>query len=1122
MKKFSPASSKTKESSKLRGFLRGSFLSSTSSNKSAASSSSHRRKEGNNKTTSKKSSDERQGRDRTLRTTLDTDKNANGRRSLSGAKSADILASKQKPSHAHHHGSHSDLRLRSKSPSRQRIEQFMKGMRARERSRSVSRDRQLRTSGSDLQTSDSEHRSARQRLTSSDHQRVSSHERDVRRSSNEILFRTRSTSTEKLVRSTSTEKLGQSTSKERVVRSTSSHQRSSSQERLQQLLESRSNKKSPRQSVEDDDSSSEEDSDDGRSFFSTGAKSTEHSKSSHRTASVTPESPSLRRSLFAKLPSRKESDSDDPEAWFRAINQRDWVSVEELIRSYDFKKYRPDDSNSAHSRKQQKKLRVLKYLPSKSSKSFSDEDDAEEEELISPLLRTDSHGRTALHLACKEFMPWRMLQSLFFLERGAVTIVDNDGRLSLHHALISNHDTRILDRFIHANAEDLLLPDSLSRTPMGYAILRAAFKRDSSIEATWRTPLTKEELDWQTQQTEKWTNAQFLLDALVARRKLLSKKYERRLLLEAAEAFAPPSVIDAMLSVSARILQPDQGMAEQLLQLLINQGYSISIIQKALKICSETMPQMALVSCIRRGMAGHYEGGCVVCYREEFQRETSFRTEIIQAYKQMHMASGDLALTVACQEWWDTLKFLIGYSSLASLKPQALDESYLLHYILMIPDSSPSLVELLIRMFPNTRFVADPQTEALPIHLACQFWKGSASRNGNDTEALQVLNLVVAGDFELARQRYHRRYPLQLAILARQSWLFVKTIVTLRPKVVNVIDPWTRLYPFQLAAMDKAHVTSDPKDDALSLHHNACYDNEDGQLDVVFELLKMNPVAVSPILSCGSGDPKGDLGPVAQHVLSWCYVFKRHGWVLNRQRLETLRNAISNGRLPESMLKWFEKLKLFIWKVYDWKNAGKYIAYMPHHDIFLVHAALSNGGTPPIAIELLLELFPNSIKTPIPGTNQLPAHVAAESPSYPPMPFETVISMTSALEMLVLAHPGAATLESDGRNLLQIAIDSGKTWPEVQCIVLEQPTLLKLRDARNHLFPFQQMASAESFMPLQDWMQAKTFALKWTDRSPAENGLMLRRFQREYHLEKLSAIVEMLRAQPEALEVCMP
>ncbi len=807
------------------------------------------------------------------------------------------------------------------------------------------------------------------------------------------------------------------------------------------------------------------------------------------------------------------TNSDDPEAWFGAIGRRDWITAEQLIRSYDFKKYRPYNSAT---RKPAKKLRVLKYLPSKDRKGEEDEQVG-----ISPLLLGDSQGRTPLHLACKEFMPWKLLQSLFFLERNAVFVTDDDGRLPLHLALIASHDIRILDRLIHAHPASLLHPDKLARTPMGYAILRAEHKRDKAIQGTWRIPTQQEQRDWQTQQAENWKNVQFLLDAFVARRKLLSKDHEAPLLIHALEAFAPPSVMNDMLSVSARILQQDDVMAERLLQMLVSLEYPIAIIHKALKICLEIIPRTQLMSCIRRGMMEHYDRGCFPCYQG-----VCFRTDLLQAYKRKQVHQGELVLGDATQEWWDMLKFLIGFSSSASLKTHTLDETYLLHASLLIPDSPARLVELLVRLFPHARFEEDPETNALPIHLACQYWNSNGKRNYEySMEKSIVLKMMVTGDSTLVRKRYHRRYPLHLAILSGQSWRFIQTILSLHPKVLSVPDHWTRLYPFQLAAMNISSEIPDPKyntNDRSSPSDSTFGDrNENHQLDMIYQLLRMNPVAVSPILSCGSGDPSGDLGLVAQHVLSWCYSYKNHGWILNQPRSEALRWAISEGVMPKSrsIIIWFNQLKVLIWKMYDLKNTDKRIAYMPHEDVYLLHAALSHSGTPPIAIELMLMLFPKSIAIPIPGTDEYPIHLAAKSPSYAPMPFETV-PITSILEMIILANPKTVSLVSNGRNILQIAIDAGKTWQELYPIVQNHRSLLKQRDPSTGLFPFQQVASCKSFLSLQDWMHVKTFAMKWTDRTPAENGLMIRRFQRKYQQEKTTTIFEMLRAQPRVLEMC--
>lgn len=803
--------------------------------------------------------------------------------------------------------------------------------------------------------------------------------------------------------------------------------------------------------------------------------------------------------------------SDDPQAWFDAIGRHEWIAVEQLIRSYDYKRYRQNDSTP---RKPQKKLRVLKYLPSKDRKNPN-----EEQVEYSPLLFGDAHGRTPLHLACKEFMPWKLLQSLFFLERNAVLITDDDERLPLHLALIANHDTRVLDRLIHAHPDSLLCPDKLARTPMGYAILRADHKRDKSMPMTWRKPMNQKEWDWQTQQVENWENVEFLLETFVARRKLLSKKHEQSLLMETVDALAPPSIVNNMLSVSARILQKDQSMAVRLFQMIVRLDYPITVIQKALKICLETMPQFVLMSTIRQGLNEHYERGCIPCYREDLRQERSFRVDLLHASKQKQGGgNGGWVLGDACQEWWDKLKFLIGFSSSASLKMHTLDETYLLHSTLKIPDSSPGLVEFLIRLMPKVRFEADPETDAMPIHLACQYWNDYGNRNyERSMEAAVVLKMIVRGDASQPRNRHHRRYPLHTAILARQSWRFIQTILSLDTRILSAPDPWTRLYPFQLAAMTTFCGTTNP---ALVTKTTTADSEENRKLDMIYQLLRMNPVAVNPVLSCGSGSLNGDLGLVAQHVLSWCYVYKNKNWVLNRSRLEALRGAISKGSIPEtkSIKTWFAQLKTLIWKVYDQKNAGKRIAYMPHDDIYLLHAALSNGETPPIAIELLLELSPKSIMTPIPGTDEYPIHIAANGPSYNPMPFETIVSMTSTLEMIILASPQKIDIQSNGRNILQIAIQSGKNWHDLRPIIQQYPVLLQRRDPVTGLLPFQQVACIESFVSLHEWMQAKTFATKWTDRTPTENGLMIRKLRREYQDDKTNTIYEMLHAYPHALE----
>jgi hypothetical protein len=802
----------------------------------------------------------------------------------------------------------------------------------------------------------------------------------------------------------------------------------------------------------------------------------------------------------------------DTSKWHAAINNHDWDVIEQMLQSYDHKLYRKPGSPQK-SKKPQRKLRVLKYLPTNGSKEDKKGD------LVSPLLEVDSKGRTALHFACKEHMPLKLLQRLLFFEQHAATVTDSDGRLPLHIAIIGNLNKQVLDRLIRANPAGLAVPDALKRTPMAYAILRAEHRRDKTVVVTWRHPTSKRQAEWQAHQEESWDNVKFLLETLVTRRKPLSKTHERLLLLESVECLAPPSVLDPMLSVSAKILQEDEGKALHFFQLLFRFNYPVPIFQKALKICGATVSDLVLVGAIRRGMVEHYEGGCAGIHRENIDRELSYPSELLHSCRKKQLGGESLIISKECQEWWDQLRFFLGYSSYNLNNAHELCDDYVLHYAMTIPETPSSLVELLVRLFPFARYEIDPATGALPIHLACKYWDCSGTSKSDNKATTQVLNLLLAGDFTLAWKRYKRRLPLHLAILGGKSSAFLHALLALDVKTANVRDPFTRLFPFQLAVLESSMLA---KSLDTSYDSTKSRGEDTRQLDTIYELLRANPIAVCPMMAYGSGDPKGDVGLVAQHVLNWCYTYKKgkfeSEWVLNQVKTKVLRDAISKGYIPEVLKKFWIKLKNLIWTFYDERNAGRRIACMPRNGEYLLHAALSNGGTPPIAIELLLELYPASVQMKIPGTDRYPIHIAAGSPSYMPLPFESVISMSSALEMIVLVHPEGLHLESSGRSVLHIAIDSGKIWQELDPVLEQDPKSLSVPDVCSGLFPFQQIASSETFVPTHRLIRSKTSTVKWNERSPEENGRMMRELQRDYGREKLSAIFDMLRAKPEALE----
>lgn len=184
--------------------------------------------------------------------------------------------------------------------------------------------------------------------------------------------------------------------------------------------------------------------------------------------------------------------------------------------------------------------------------------------------------------------------------------------------------------------------------------------------------------DWQTQQCKNWEKVSFILETFVTRRQLLSTLYERSLLLDATKYVAPPSVLSALLSLSTQIIRQNTVLAGKLLHFLFRYQYPISVFEKFLRICLESVPASEWKTGVRNGMMKLYGAGKKEFQRENFSSNLSFQSELLQAYKR-HPLGQDKVLSVACQEWWNKLKFFIGFSSSGTLKGHMLDETSLLH-----------------------------------------------------------------------------------------------------------------------------------------------------------------------------------------------------------------------------------------------------------------------------------------------------------------------------------------------------------------------------------------------------------------------------------------------------------
>lgn len=413
------------------------------------------------------------------------------------------------------------------------------------------------------------------------------------------------------------------------------------------------------------------------------------------------------------------------------------------------------------------------------------------------------------------------------------------------------------------------------------------------------------------------------------------------------------------------------------------------------------------------------------------------------------------------------------------------------------------MIEYLCRLNPAARYKRDDVTDALPIHLACMYWHPEKYGIGSESSHKKILNLLLAGDFDLVRRGCHGRIALHYATLNGKSMSYIQSLLNLNQETTSIRDPLTKLLPFQLAAT-----------------LGKCQDDQPTQqLDVIYSLLRANPLVESV-------DPESEMNPLTQHVLRWCYDIVPRGtrskWKLNSKRKILIRQAIKNCHIPEEMKKWFVTLKELIWEAYD-KHKGENWDSMTEptrRDDYFLHATLwSSSHIPPIAIELLLEFFSSAIHGKEPITGLYPLHIAAQVQTYDPLPFEKTLSMGSALEMITLLDNRALRIKTtEGKLPLHMAIESGKRWKDLKAMINIAPKTLSVPDPSTGLFPFQMVAYGRYIIPDNDNLCVKMAHTKFKIVSTEEIAQKLCSICKRYELEKLTSIFSMLRAKPSVID----
>jgi len=203
--------------------------------------------------------------------------------------------------------------------------------------------------------------------------------------------------------------------------------------------------------------------------------------------------------------------------------------------------------------------------------------------------------------------------------------------------------------------------------------------------------------------------------------------------------------------------------------------------------------------------------------------------------------------------------------------------------------------------------------------------------------------------------------------------------------------------------------------------------------------------------------------------------------------------VLRDGRLPKEsehpgFHDWWKKMEFLI----AFGTGQKLKAEKNYPTEHLLHAALSNSDVPPLAVRLLLALYPDSIQLENPATPQndsslegcLPIHLACVTTDYIPRYYEAqmmgstllpspddgIVSShrrdmssnnhLSTLAIVVQADPSTVYKRHNRRLPLHMAIHAGKLHSSLQPLIDAAPETLYCRDPETFLYPWLHVAAA--------------------------------------------------------------
>jgi hypothetical protein len=723
---------------------------------------------------------------------------------------------------------------------------------------------------------------------------------------------------------------------------------------------------------------------------------------------------------------------------------------------------------------------------------------------------------------------------------------DNSQQLPLHVAMIHKWPYPLVEKLIKIHPNALREKDRKGRTPLGYSVeltiseQQEMFKDfDSALEFHWGKPVNEAEKAWQFGQMNLWNKVEFLLKDLMHRQKNVMPS-EHELLLEAIKVGAPSKVINLFIPRTGKYLKLDDDFAGNCLITCVGRQYSLDTLEHLVENCKQGTT--VIQDYTEKTLMTHYRRGCqpiapdVPSFGKEIiewcKANPSWTTEVDPERTDVSFLTG---ASVRCKEWWAMLRYLLFFAAYGkdfAANDKGIKDIHMLHAALSISTSQPSLLQLLLAIFPESRNELCPLSKALPVHLVCTRWRYDALRSDKDTSMEKVLKGFLKADTAQVVRRYKGRLPLHMALIVGQSWGFVKSFIHFDKASVGMRDPHSKMFPFQLAAVKlsskslamvlrQRYTPTEWKNTHPSqkqIEFDLAQDHQSRrQIGTIYELLRRHPraIAARPLFRGPSRVQTEILnaGQISMQYLSLVYDRDEDGWMLNATHVR-LRDSITNGSIARPLVAWWNQMKDSIWETTPSDMT-------PLSDEYLLHAALYNPDTPPTIIELLLALFPMAASKPVPGTLIYPLHIASGTMPYHPQIFEGPCS-SSSLELTLNAYVQATRVRVNRQLPIHIALSHGKTWKQIEPLVRQDRQSLWVRDPISNLTPVEYMASycISSFNNMYRFSLIVDYDTRGMDIEElpvSERACVLRAVKKRFDLDVLSTIYELLRRAPSAL-----